>query len=55
MQAVTGSECDFFFKMLLNWDVDVLSDFVFMEHDDIVEELVIQSEFVWSMHLLIFI
>ncbi|RMC05212.1 hypothetical protein DUI87_18396 [Hirundo rustica rustica] len=29
--------------MLLSFDVDVLSDFVFMEHDDIVEELVIQS------------
>lgn len=53
MQAVTGSEYDFFFKMLLSWDVDVLSDFVFMEHDDIVEELVIQSKFVWSTHLLI--
>lgn len=53
MQAVTGSEYDFFFKMLLKWDVDVVSDFVFMEHSDIVEELVIQSKFVWSVYLFI--
>lgn len=46
MQAVTGSEYDSCFKMLLNWDVDVLSDFVFMEHDDIEEESVIQNKFI---------